>query len=244
MSVVEERHLNIGFPSGILQGVLPIDALGQYRDAQVSTVEIHPQFPTDPLLEQARHGFCEPSVHLPCQPSLSEPEVLAVAHAALEWGYTRLILHPNVIRHFEPWRELGERLLIENLDFRCVGFRYVEELNAILNQLPDARCCLDLGHAVNGSLCAANDLFESWGNRIGEIHFSEIDPLDARHLSNIRPDHIEMCLPILNRVSANIPIILELAPQSLPHLQGVRRQVIQAMTSMSGQAGTPKVQSR
>ncbi|PAW75701.1 MAG: hypothetical protein B9S32_17310 [Verrucomicrobia bacterium Tous-C9LFEB] len=229
MDRFQTSRLVIGFPSGVLEGSLPFEALEKYRTAGFSTVEIHPQSPQDPLLDGARQGFREPSVHLPCQASFPERETLAVAHAARERGYTRIVAHPNVIRTFALWRELGESLLVENLDFRFPGFQWVEDLQPILEQLPDARFCLDVAHAWDGSVQQGVRLFETFRDRLAEVHFSEIDLKTAFHREDIGGVYLESCRPLLKRVPVGTPLILEMATLPLTRLQEVRKQVERAL---------------
>lgn len=229
MDRAQISRLVIGFPSGVLEGSLPTEALEHYRVAGFPTVEIHPQSPEDPLFDGARHGFHEPSVHLPCQSSLRECDRLAVAHAALDRGYARIVVHPNVIHTFSLWRELGKNLLIENLDFRSPGFQWVEDLQPLMEQLPDARFCLDVGHAWNGSVRQGVRLFETFRDRLAEVHFSEIDLKEARHREEIGGEYLERCRPLLQRIPAGTPLILEMATLPLARLQAVRDQVEQAL---------------
>ena len=55
------------------------------------------------------------------------------------------------------WRQLGDRVLVENMDKRKPVGRTVEELDLIFEQLPAAGMCFDIAHArqVDSSMTEA-----------------------------------------------------------------------------------------
>ena len=115
------------------------------------------------------------SVHAPSRFSeLPEPEAVELLlELPAEWP---IIVHPDSIQDFPLWRALGDRLCLENMDIRKRTGRTAEELASIFQQLPDARFCLDLGHAhqVDSTMSVAADLLRRFGDRLRQLHVSDV----------------------------------------------------------------------
>ena len=74
--------------------------------------------------------------------------------------------------------ECGIRLAVENLPRTCLGNIH-EEMQLILNEIPDLYACFDTNH----SLRQPNpDFIRAIGKRIITIHASDYDMIDERHL--------------------------------------------------------------
>ena len=138
-------------------------------------IDLLPSLPLD--------GLRYVSVHLPSKlRRLSEADVIDAVTAGVPDGWP-LVLHPDVIADPAVWEPLGGRLLLENMDDRKPLGRTADELRPLMDALPEAGFCLDLAHArqVDSSLCTAQRLLWEFGDRLAELHLSELTP-DARHV--------------------------------------------------------------
>ena len=167
-----------------------------------------------PELLQAIDGlnlgrFCYKSIHAPKEfGRLSEHEAVDMLLPFAKKGF-RIILHPDAIHDPKAWTTLGDALCIENMDMRKRTGRTVRELRSIFEQLPESKLCLDLGHArqVDPSMAVAFHLMHAFGDRLEEIHASEVDT-GGNHVRMSRP-----CIEAFNQLSRhikdNVAIIIE-----------------------------------
>ena len=58
-----------------------------------------------------------------------------------------IVTHPDVIAALGPYRRLGTRLVLENMDDRKREGRIADELEAFFDGLLEAGVCLDVAHA-------------------------------------------------------------------------------------------------
>ncbi len=95
----------------------------------------------------------------------------------------RIVLHPDVVSDWRPWTNLGPRLTVENMDRRKPFGCTVAELEDVFEYVPDAGMCLDLAHVVtmDPSLQLADEILDTFGDRLREVHVSSIDH-DAHHV--------------------------------------------------------------
>jgi len=120
-----------------------------------------------------------------------------------------IVVHPDILHNFTLWRRLGPALLIENMDRRKPVGRTADELSSIFAHLPDARLCLDLGHAkqVDPSMHETRMILNLHGSRLAEVHLSEVNSLSGHESLN------ELAISNFKRVAhmipATVPIILE-----------------------------------
>ncbi|MDX1947956.1 MAG: hypothetical protein SFU86_21335 [Pirellulaceae bacterium] len=124
------------------------------------------------------------SLHAPSRISvLSERDIAAILlqNAPSNWP---IVLHPDVISDFHAWRPFRDRLCIENMDQRKPIGRTASELKPFFIQLPEAMFCLDLGHArqVDPTMSVCYDLIETFGDRIRQVHVSEVNHM-SRHVA-------------------------------------------------------------
>lgn len=91
-----------------------------------------------------------------------------------EWP---VILHPDAIGDHGCWREFGSLICLENMDRRKDSGRTAQELTRHFDALPKARLCLDLGHArhVDPSMTVARHILRDFGDRLTQLHLSELD---------------------------------------------------------------------
>lgn len=89
-----------------------------------------------------------------------------------------IILHPDVISgDFAPWRQLGESILLENMDVRKTVCRTAREMLPYFTALPDARLCFDIGHAhqVDPTMTVTFEFLHFFRTKLAEIHISEVN---------------------------------------------------------------------
>jgi hypothetical protein len=118
-----------------------------------------------------------------------------------------IVIHPEEITP-QNWRQLGERLAIENMDCRRQQGQTVAQLKEVFKDLPEAGFCLDVAHVwtVDPTLGLAFDLLEAFRERLVEIHLSGIDTSGQHRLTT--KEDIELYEPVLVEV-LDVPWTLE-----------------------------------
>jgi hypothetical protein len=147
------------------------------------------------------------SVHAPSHLSRLS-DLMAVEY--LETAVARdlpIVLHPDVIRDFVPWRRLGASLLVENMDKRKATGRTVSELRDIFDCLPSAGLCFDFAHArqIDPTMVESTAILRFFGGRLRQMHLSEVNSfckharLTASSVSDFRIVRplIDLTLPII-----------------------------------------------
>jgi hypothetical protein len=122
------------------------------------------------------------SVHAPSRlRAMKESAVADVLRACIDRKW-HVVLHPDAIGDHGCWRDFGRLLCIENMDKRKEAGRTAAELRRHFRELPDASMCLDLAHArqVDPTLGIARDIIREYGERIVQLHLSELD-VKAHH---------------------------------------------------------------
>lgn len=205
----------IGFSTGALargdfHRALQILRLHRIEVVELSALrefELAPLADAIPCLDLS--GFSFVSVHAPSRfPEEEETRIVKVLEDLAGRGFP-VVVHPDVIYRFTSWRKLGRNLLIENMDKRKPAGRTVDELTRIFAQLPEARFCFDIGHArqVDPSMTEAALLIETYGDRLAEIHMSEVNTA-SQHVP-ISHNAVSAFRGILGVVPVDIPIVLE-----------------------------------
>ena len=117
------------------------------------------------------------SIHLPSQMHVDEERAVAESLRHVSHDEYPLTLHPDAISDFGLWRDLGNRLCIENMDGRKPVGRTEWELNRVFDQLPSARLCFDIGHArqVDPTMNVAYGILKCYRDRILHVHVSEVN---------------------------------------------------------------------
>jgi len=130
-----------------------------------------------------------------------------------------VVLHPDVIEEHEPWNELGEYLLIENMDVRKPIGRTASNLLSIFEKLPEAKFCFDLAHVrqVDPSMIEGLMMLEMFSGKLFQLHLSDVNT-HSRH----EPLNFEALLAykkITSLIPENIPIVLEspVRPDKIDH---------------------------
>ena len=143
--------------------------------------EVEPLVSAIPMLNLDRYSYV--SFHAPSSFSGDEEKDLVALLEKLPKRWP-IVLHPDAIHETELWRNLSPRLAIENMDRRKPTGRSPAELSEIFKFLPAAKLCLDLGHArqVDSSMVSAYQILRRFGDRIVQLHVSEVDTFNRHDL--------------------------------------------------------------
>jgi hypothetical protein len=202
---------NIGFSTGALACGDFRRAIHDLRDKALAAVELSALRETElPGLMAAISGlplstYRYVSVHAPSRfVSLTDADVLALLQPVLVRRWP-IIVHPDVIRDFAAWRQIGSLLCIENMDGRKPIGRDVPELTRIFELLPNASFCLDLGHAhqIDPSMGLARHLLQTFFPRLCQLHLSHVASDFTHHR-------------LSDRVIADFQRAADLIPQDAP----------------------------
>jgi len=165
-----------------------------------------------PLVAAARSldlaGFEYVSVHAPSKlGSLGEREVFEQLEALPpQWP---IIAHPEILLTPALWRTLGPRLCLENMDNRKTRGRTLVEMRELFEEYPEARFCLDVGHArqIDPTMAVALRMLIEFGGRLCQLHVSEVGPRgEHQHVAATTRWAFERVAP---RVPWECPLIIE-----------------------------------
>lgn len=180
----------IGFSTGALALSDFERGIRLQQDAGLNAVEVSAlrENELDPLIEAlpglSLGGLDYVSFHAPSRlKRLSETDLVNRLQIIRDIGWP-IIIHPDVISDTRAWTRFGGSLLLENLDQRKPVARTVAEMGQFFDLLPDARFCFDIAHArqVDPTMSVAVELLFEFGDRLAEIHISEVDS-DCRHIA-------------------------------------------------------------
>lgn len=118
------------------------------------------------------------SFHAPSSLEILTNDELVVQLKPVVAAKLPIILHPDIIdTDFEPWRALGDQVFLENMDVRKSVCRTAAEMLPFFKRLPDARFCLDVGHArqVDPTMSVAVELLLRFHDRLAQVHISEVN---------------------------------------------------------------------
>ena len=149
------------------------------------------------------------SVHVPSAfRSLTEAEVITRLSPCINLKVP-LVLHPDAIQDASLWRQFGPLLCIENMDKRKRTGRTAEELEGFFASLPDATLCFDLGHTrqIDSTMGEARRILQKFGDRLRQIHFSEIDTQGHHHGATLAT--ILASRKIVSLIGEDVPVIIE-----------------------------------
>jgi hypothetical protein len=151
------------------------------------------------------------SVHAPSKERLLDDAALVERLLELPARVDAIVVHPDQIADPAPYRALGRRLVIENMDVRKPTGRTARELRGWFEALPQARFCFDVAHAgeVDPSMRAGCDLLRRYSSRLSHVHVSSLDE-DGAH-APLEPEDEGRFAPLLARC-ADVPWILEAPP--------------------------------
>lgn len=152
------------------------------------------------------------SVHAPTKGRrLTESELLEQL-ADLPPVVDAIVVHPDQIADPHPYRVIGARLVIENMDARKGFGCRASELEPLFDELPDAGFCFDVAHAysVDETMAVGEELLDRFAGRLRHVHLSSITP-EHGHVSLTREDEA-LFRPLLSRCR-DVPWIFEAEPR-------------------------------
>lgn len=147
------------------------------RAVELSAIRAHELIPLlDTLGDLDLSQFEYISVHAPSSFS-PEQEAWVFGEFCKRHGQYPVVVHPDTLYDLSLWKELGNRLCIENMDKRKPAGRTARELEYFFDQLPDASFCCDIGHArqVDTSMTEAYKMLKRFTSRLRQVHISEVN---------------------------------------------------------------------
>lgn len=181
----------------------------QFRAIELSALriqEVEPLLAALPRLDLRNYVYV--SFHAPSSFAETEEEHLIELLKKLPDNWP-IILHPDAVHNFERWQGLAARLAIENMDRRKSTGRSARELIEIFRLLPQAKMCLDIGHArqIDTSMLETYVLLKTFSDRIVQLHVSEVDSMNRHERISIAA---QMAFgQIKNFIPERVPVILE-----------------------------------
>jgi hypothetical protein len=151
------------------------------------------------------------SVHGPSKDRRMSDDELVALLERLPARVSAIVMHPDAMVDLAPYRRLGRRLCLENMDARKPVGRTADELERYFDALPEARFCFDIAHAkaVDPSLRVARELLSRFSLRLSHVHLSSLD--DEQHHVPLTDADQEAFAAVLKRCS-DVPWILEAPP--------------------------------
>lgn len=181
-------------------------------------------------LDLSRYAYV--SFHAPSRFSAEEERFVADAMAEVAAKGWLVVLHPDALHDVGAWRQLGDRLAIENMDKRKRTGRTVDELRAFFDALPDASFCFDIGHAhqVDRTMTEAHFLVKEHAPRLRQLHVSEVNA-QSRH------DTLSQAAAgAFQRVARWVPADAALILESPAGLDDLERQMALATAALEAPA--------
>jgi len=152
-----------------------VDAIDAVELSALRDHELLPLIDAVPGLDLARFTYI--SFHAPGKLQALDEETAFELLRRLpdQWP---IVAHPDILRTPSLWRQLGERLCIENMDHRKSSGRTVDELRQLFESFPEATFCLDLGHArqIDPTMISAMLMLREFGQRLRQLHVSDVGP--------------------------------------------------------------------
>lgn len=152
------------------------------------------------------HGFDYVSFHAPSKLQTLDEKTAFELLISLPDAWP-VVVHPEVLQTPSLWRQLGERLCIENMDNRKATGRTVPELCELFDTFPAATFCLDLGHArqIDPTMASAILMLRQFSGRLRQLHVSDVGPngvhlplgATARHSFARIASHVPPDCPII-----------------------------------------------
>jgi hypothetical protein len=142
--------------------------------------------------------------------AMPEADLVALL-TALASHVETIVLHPDTMSDLKLYRRLGPTLAVENMDTRKPVGQSAEQLQLILDTLPEARLCFDVAHAgaVDPTMNEGQRILDRFGARLSHLHVSSLD--ERCHHVSLTEDDEERFGPLLGRCR-DVPWILEAAP--------------------------------
>lgn len=166
-------------------------------DGLVSYLEGNPRLPFHYL-----------SIHGPSKALKMPEQTLVRVLARLADRAQAIVMHPDTMLDPEPYRLLGRKLVLENMDARKDSGRTTDELEQWFAALPEAGFCFDIAHAwsLDASMAVGDELLDAFRTRLRHVHLSSMDR-SLHHVPLTEGDE-ELFTPLLHRC-LDVPWILE-----------------------------------
>jgi hypothetical protein len=148
------------------------------------------------------------SVHGPSKNRAMAESDLAEVLGALAPLVSAIVMHPDTMSDPSPYRRLGRKLVLENMDARKIDGRTVAELSLWFAELPEAGFCFDVAHAwsIDQTMGEGTKLLDAFRSRLRHLHVSSLS--DELHHVPLTTDHEDLFSPLLDRCR-DVPWILE-----------------------------------
>lgn len=207
----------VGFSSGCINKADPRSAVNTLQKTiskaiELSSLREHELEKTMEAIDYSTGKFEYMSVHAPSKLiNLTERQLVENYLANIKLP---IVVHPDIIGDFSIWKSLGSRLFIENMDNRKKTGRTFRELEPIFRELPEARFCFDVAHALQvGSYVELEILrmLTGFADRLAQIHLSTLDSNLIHH--ELSDSAIKVYRDISFMVPSHVPIILEFEPK-------------------------------
>ena len=162
------------------------------------------------LRSEPRLPFSYVSVHAPVKNHDQGDGPLVGLLDELPLWVRSIVTHPDSIRDAEPYRALGTRLVLENMDHRKGTGRIADELESFFQELPEAGFCLDVAHArsIDETMDVAREMLDRFRVRLRQVHLSSL--AGDHHVS--LTDHDEKAFEEVLDRCRDVPWILEAPP--------------------------------
>ena len=153
-------------------------------------------------------GFKYISLLTPAFDKFSETEIVEMLQKLVEVHekikFNAIVLHPYETMNWDIFRQFDLPFMIENMDWRKDFGKYVDSLEDIFSKF-DAPMVLDLNHCYTNdpSMRLAQDMAETFGGRIEEIHLSGFETF---HEPLFKTKQMEILQAIPDK---RLPIIIE-----------------------------------
>lgn len=148
------------------------------------------------------------SVHGPSKNRAMPDRDLVALLVGLAPLVSAIVMHPDTIGDPTPYRALGRKLVLENMDARKPDGRTAEELVPWFAELPEAGFCFDIAHAwsIDEDMSVGVELLDAFRVRLRHLHVSSLSS-ELRHVP-LTEEHEALFRPLLRRCR-DVPWILE-----------------------------------
>ena len=153
-------------------------------------------------------GFEYISIHAPSFYKFGETEIIEILKGLSEIHqrikFKAVVIHPYETMNFDILRQFDLPFKLENMDWQKDFGKYADSLEDIFSKF-DAGMVLDLNHCFTNdpSMRLAQDMAETFGGRIEEIHLSGFEKLHEP-LFKTKQTEILQAIP-----DKRLPIIIE-----------------------------------
>jgi hypothetical protein len=205
----------VGFSTGALARSDFRRALRMLADKDVRAVELSAlrQDELLPLVTQLGQlnlsGFQYVSFHAPSsmEPSF-EPTAIRLLQEIAKRAWP-IVVHPDAMHSPQEWARFGDCLCLENMDKRKPIGQTAEHLLKLLEVLPNAYLCFDIGHArqIDPTMSEAWTILRRFRNRIKQVHVSEVNT-QSKH-DPLSRESILAFQKVAHLIPQDAPIILE-----------------------------------